>query len=74
MNGLFEYVGGPKCGAKAALGKLFRDGHVWMEVYDDIRPGDFVDFPEDHAIVFRYRVDGDKLILFSETVQPKSRF
>lgn len=69
MNGLFEYVGGPKCGAKAAIGKPFRSGHVWMEVYDDIRPEDFEGFPEGGAIVFRYRVDGDKLILFSETVE-----
>lgn len=68
MNGLFEYVGGPKCGAKAALGNIPSHG-FWTEVYDDIRPGDFEGFPEGGAIVFRYRVDGDKLVLFSETVE-----
>lgn len=69
MNDLFEYVGGPKCGAKAAIGRPFRSGHVWMEVYDDIRPEAFEDFPPGGAIVFRYRVEGDKLVLISETVE-----
>lgn len=63
---LYRYVGGPKCGAQCALPPDIPEWGDWVEVYDSIPPGSFVDFPEGGAIHFTYRIEPGVLVLTSE--------